>query len=59
MRGGFYMKNGKRLSAQQRKHVESLGMNSADWLIAKKLEDIWTLVHRQTGQSKEVRSEKW
>lgn len=53
------MKSGKRLTVQQRKHIDSIGLNSMDWLIAKKLDDVWTLVHRQTGQAKEVRSDKW
>lgn len=52
------MKNGKRLTRQQRQHIEALGLNSSDWLITKKLEDVWTLVHRYTGQAKQVRSEK-
>lgn len=48
------MKQGRRLSAEERKYVNSLGLDSSIWMIAKKKTDIWVLVHRYVKQSKEI-----
>ena len=48
------MKNGKKLTLAQRKYLDSIGLQSSEWLIAKKEQDVWTLAHRFTGQAKEV-----
>lgn len=48
------MKNGKKLTLAQRKYLDSIGLQSADWLLVKKQTEMWTLSHRYTGQAKEV-----
>lgn len=44
------MKNGKRLSKQQKFVLACHGLNPSDWLISKKLPDVWVLVHRTKNQ---------
>lgn len=46
------VKNGKRLTLNERKYLESLGLAVENWLITKKLADQWHLVHKLTGQEK-------
>lgn len=48
------MKQGKKLTLAQRKYLDSIGLQSSEWLLVKKLQDIWTLEHRLTGQAKDV-----
>lgn len=48
------MKNGKKLTLAQRKYLDSIGLQSSEWLLVKKLQDIWTLEHRFTGQAEDV-----
>ena len=48
------MKNGKRLTAAQRKYLETLKLNSGSWFITKKTSEEWHLVHRETGRAKEI-----
>lgn len=50
---------GKKLTRSQREHVQALGMSATDWLICKCQLETWTLVHRFTGQQKEIRSPEW
>lgn len=50
---------GKRLTRRQHDHVQALGLDGNDWLICKCQLDTWTLVHRFTGQQKEIRSPEW
>jgi hypothetical protein len=49
-----WMKNGKKLSAAERKHVESSKLKSSDWLLAKKESDKWLLVHRNVASQTKV-----
>lgn len=42
------MKNGKKPTVSERKHIESFRLNSENWLISKKLTDKWLLLHRYT-----------
>ena len=48
------LKNGKRLTSNQRKHIETLGLNSRNWFIVKNTSEEWHLVHRETGTLKIV-----
>ncbi|MGE7839562.1 DUF6906 family protein [Lysinibacillus sp. NPDC093712] len=48
------MKNGKRLTVAQRLHLQSLNLNSDNWLISKCTTEKWKLVHRYTGQPKDI-----
>lgn len=48
------MKNGKKLTLEQCKYLDSIGLQSSDWLLVKKQSEMWTLAHRLTGQTKEV-----
>lgn len=48
------MKNGKRLTVAQRKYLQSLNINSENWLISKCTSEKWELAHRYTSQTKEV-----
>ncbi|WP_168171816.1 hypothetical protein [Viridibacillus sp. FSL H7-0596] len=47
-------KNGKRLTVAEREHLQALKINSENWLMSKKQSNIWTLVHRNTNQAKQV-----
>lgn len=42
------MKNGKKPTVAERKHIKSFRLNSDNWLISKKLTDKWLLLHRYT-----------
>lgn len=48
------MKNPKRLTVREHKYLQSINLTSENWLISKKTSEMWTLVHRYTGQVKEV-----
>ena len=49
------MKNGKKPTVAERKHIEASKLNAGDWLISKKLSDTWTLVHRYVpNNTKEI-----
>lgn len=48
------MKNGKRLTVAQRKYLESINFPSEDWLISKKTIEKWVLVHKLTGQVRQI-----
>ena len=47
------MKNGKKPTVAERKYLQSIKLNS-DWLISKKTSENWLLVHKLTGQVKEI-----
>ncbi|WP_445684509.1 DUF6906 family protein [Viridibacillus sp. FSL R5-0468] len=48
------MKQGKRLTVAEKKHLESLNINSENWLLSKKESGIWTIVHRNMNKTKKV-----
>lgn len=48
------MKQGKRLSRNQREHLAALGFNPFEWLLCKQAKGIWTLEHTRTLELKEV-----
>ncbi|PZX07941.1 hypothetical protein C7437_1011063 [Psychrobacillus insolitus] len=48
------MKNGKKLTAAERSHIESSKLKSSDWLLAKKESDKWLLVHRDVASQTKV-----
>lgn len=52
------MKNGKKLSVAQYKHLQLLGIKSEEWLLSKKTTKNWLLVHRETGMLYEIPSPK-
>ncbi|MGN7472461.1 MULTISPECIES: DUF6906 family protein [Brevibacillus] len=45
------MKNGKNLTRTQKLVLLSCDLNPKDWLLSKKLPDMWLLVHRRTKQT--------
>lgn len=48
------MKNGKRPTVSEMQHIASHGLNSSEWLISKKQNSKWTLLHRESKQVKEI-----
>lgn len=48
------MKNGKKPTVSERKHIESFRLNSSNWLISKKTSDFWLLVHRNTNTTRKI-----
>ncbi|WP_157723874.1 DUF6906 family protein [Domibacillus aminovorans] len=48
------MKQGKKPSRAERKVILSYGLSPLNWLISKKHNGMYTLVHRHTGQVKEI-----
>ena len=48
------MKNGKRPTVKEHKYLQSLKLSSENWLISKKQADKWLIVHKLTGQAKEI-----
>lgn len=48
------MKNPKRLTKAEHIYLQSINLTSVNWLISKKTNDSWLLVHRLVGQTKEV-----
>ncbi|BDH62347.1 hypothetical protein MTP04_24770 [Lysinibacillus sp. PLM2] len=47
------MKNGKNPTVAERRYLQSINLNS-DWLISKKTSEFWLLVHKHTGQVREI-----
>ncbi|WP_416358701.1 DUF6906 family protein [Brevibacillus thermoruber] len=45
------MKNGKNLTRTQKLVLLSRDLNPKEWLLSKKLPDMWLLVHRRTNQT--------
>ncbi len=48
------MKNPKRLTVREHQYLKSLKLQSENWLISKKQTDRWTIIHKFTGQAKEI-----
>ncbi|WP_376717839.1 DUF6906 family protein [Brevibacillus aydinogluensis] len=48
------MKNGKNLTRTQKLILLSRDLNPKEWLISKKLPDMWLLVHRRTNRTFEL-----
>lgn len=48
------MKNGKRLSKREHLYLQSINLNSENWLISKRTSDVWLLVHRFTNKTKAI-----
>lgn len=48
------MKQGRKLTIAVRKHVTKPVGRVADWQISKKETHLWTVVHRITGQLKQI-----
>lgn len=48
------MKNPKRLTVAERLYLESINLNSDNWLISKKSNDGWLIVHKLTGRSRTI-----
>lgn len=46
------MKNGKKPTRNQKKTILAAGLNPNNWIIVKKQDHQWELVHRETGQTK-------
>lgn len=53
------MKAGKRPTRSQKAHLTSIGLSPSEWLISKREQFQWVVVHRYTGQVKYVRGEGW
>ncbi|MGQ7279992.1 DUF6906 family protein [Brevibacillus thermoruber] len=48
------MKNGKNLTRTQKLILLSRDLNPKEWLISKKLPEMWLLVHRRTNRTFEL-----
>lgn len=48
------MKQGRKLSVAERKHISKSVNNASDWLISKKESHMWVIIHRNTEQAKQV-----
>lgn len=51
---GGQMKNPKKLTFKEHLYLQTINLNSDNWLISKKTSAKWTMVHKYTGQVKEV-----
>lgn len=54
LKGRCELKNGKRLKRFEKQYLQSINLNPENWLMSKRKSDIWLLVHRLTGQVKEI-----
>ncbi|MBH0166256.1 hypothetical protein IHV12_15135 [Fictibacillus sp. 7GRE50] len=50
------MKNGKRLTRQQKGVLEKAGLNSNNWLIYKNINGELHLIHRDTGNKRIIKA---
>lgn len=48
------MKQPRNLNSSEREHISKSIANPRDWKISKKETDMWLIVHRFTGQVKNV-----
>lgn len=48
------MKNGKKPSVNERKHIQNNRLNSDNWLISKKTSEFWLLIHRNTNTVRKI-----
>lgn len=48
------MKNGKKPSIAEHKHIKANRLNSQNWLISKKTSEKWLLIHRETGTKRTI-----
>lgn len=48
------MKNPKRLTVKEHQYLQSINLNSDNWLISKRTSDEWLLVHRLTSKTKAI-----
>lgn len=50
---------GRKFTRAEYSHAMTVLATADDWLLAKVEEWTWTVVHRYTGQAKQIRSERW
>jgi hypothetical protein len=50
------MKQGRKLSVNERKHISKSITRVEDWFISKKETELWTVIHKGTGQAKQILS---
>lgn len=48
------MKQGRRLTRQQKTHIASFRLNPDNWLISKKLLDSWLIINRKSGKTRTI-----
>lgn len=48
------MKNGKKPTVRESKHIKSIGLVPANWLISKKTKDFWLIVNRNSGKARKI-----
>ena len=48
------MKNGKRLNRRDKAHLEAYKLNPDNWLLAKRCSDMWLLVNKISGKTREI-----
>lgn len=48
------MKNPKKPSVSEHKHISTYRLNSRNWLISKKTSENWLLVHKETGTQRTI-----
>ncbi|MGN4124863.1 DUF6906 family protein [Lysinibacillus sphaericus] len=48
------MKQGRNLTVKECIYVKSFRLNPDNWLLSKKLQDEWSIVHRLTGRPRVI-----
>lgn len=48
------MKNGKKPTVRETQHIKSMRLNPSNWLISKKTSTFWLIVHRESGNVREI-----
>jgi len=53
-RGGYEMKNGKKLTVSSRQHLQSLELDPNDLPLSKKTNVEWVIVERSSGRAQVI-----
>ena len=56
LKGGDFMKNGKKLKKREKMHIKSYSLNPENWLVFKKVDGEMHLVHRYTNTKRIIPS---
>lgn len=56
LKGGDFMKNGKKLTKREKIHVKSYSLTPENWLVFKKGNEQMHLVHRYTNKKRIIPS---
>lgn len=56
LKGGVFVKNGKKLTKREKMHLKSYSLNPDNWLVFKKADGEMHLVHRYTNTKRTIPS---